>query len=150
MTESFYVTLDDNSNIEVVFQEEKVIKSLYTDSKFYTNIESEFCIVYEVMYTKTCTEWVIESSHGFIRSQEMDGGEPLEVIANCATKIDWCFPNMLNCERVLDAMALKYVNGDSSVGIKRHYVPVYKNKKSLDISILTALLSINVIKIFMN
>ena len=28
-------------------------------------------------------------------------------------------------------MALKYVNGDSSVGIKRH-VPVFKNKKSLD------------------
>ena len=27
-------------------------------------------------------------------------------------------------------MALKYVNGDSSVGIKRHHVPVFKNRKS--------------------
>ena len=29
-------------------------------------------------------------------------------------------------------MALKYVNGDSSVGTKRYHVPVFKNKKSLD------------------
>ena len=29
-------------------------------------------------------------------------------------------------------MALKYVNGDSSVGTKRYHVPVFKNKKLLD------------------
>ena len=31
-------------------------------------------------------------------------------------QIDVCFLNILNCERALDAIALKYVNGDSSVG----------------------------------
>ena len=29
-------------------------------------------------------------------------------------------------------MVLKYINGDSSVVIKRYHVPVYKNKESLD------------------
>ena len=29
-------------------------------------------------------------------------------------------------------MVLTYVSGESSVGIQRHHVPVYKNKKSLD------------------
>ena len=38
----------------------------------------------------------------------------------------------LYTERALDAMVLKYINGDSSVVIKRHHVPVYKSKKSLD------------------
>ena len=32
-TESFYVTLDDNSDIEVAVHKQKVIKSLYTDPK---------------------------------------------------------------------------------------------------------------------
>ena len=31
-------------------------------------------------------------------------------------QIDVCFLNILNCERALDAIASKYVNGDSSVG----------------------------------
>ena len=130
LTGSFYVTLDDNSNIEVVFHEEKVIKSLYTNPKFYTNIGQEFCIIYDIMYAKTGTKSVVESFYGFICNQEMDGGQLLEVLANRA-KIDWCFLNILNCERALDTMALKYVNGDSSIGIKRHHVSVYKNKKSL-------------------
>ena len=73
----------------------------------------------------------VESFYGFVRNQEMDGGQSLEVLANRA-KIDWCFTNILNCERALHAMALKCINGDSSVGIKRHHVPAYKNKKSLD------------------
>lgn len=42
LTESFYITLDDNSNIEVVFHEGKIIKSLYIDSKFYSDIGQNF------------------------------------------------------------------------------------------------------------
>ena len=66
---------DDNSNIEVAFHEEKVIKSLYTDPKFYINIGQEFCIIYDVMYAKRGTESVVESFYDFIRNQEMDGGQ---------------------------------------------------------------------------
>ena len=55
----------------------------------------------------------------------------MEVIANRA-KIDWCFPAILQCERAIDKMVGIYINGDVSTGIKRHHVPVYRNKKSLD------------------
>ena len=47
-------------------------------------------------------------------------------------KVDRFSLNIFNCERALDAMALKYINGDSAIGIKQHHVPVYENKKLLD------------------
>ena len=60
------------------------------------------------MYAKTGNELVVESFYGFLGNQEMDGGQPLEVLANHA-KIDRCFLNILNCERALGAIVLKYV-----------------------------------------
>ena len=57
-TESFYVTLDDNSNIEVAVHKQKVINSLYTDPKLccesignkkYHNVSS---VVYFTSVTK--------------------------------------------------------------------------------------------------
>ena len=60
-------------------------------------------------------------SNGFICNHNIDGGQSLEAFANCA-QIDVCFSNILNCERALDAMALKYVNGDSSVGTTGFFI----------------------------
>lgn len=84
LTESFHITLDDNSNIEVVFHEGKIIKSLYINSKFYSDIGQKFCIRYDVMYAKTGNELVVESFYGFLGNQEIDGGQSLEVLANHA------------------------------------------------------------------
>ncbi len=110
--------------------EQELITALYTDTDFYTSIGQEFCIIFDVMYAKMGTEAVVESFYGVVRSQEMDGGQSIKVLGDRA-KVDWCFPPVLDCERALDEMARLYINGDSELGVKRHHVPVYKDKKSL-------------------
>ena len=57
------------------------------------------------MYTKRGIKLVVSSFFGFIRNQEKNGGQSLEVLGNSA-KVDCCFPNILNCQRTIDAMAL--------------------------------------------
>ena len=83
-----------------------------------------------MFYSKTGTEAVAESFYRVVEKQEMDGGQSVSVLANRA-KVDWCYPPVVQCERALDEMAKLYLNGDESVGVKKHHVPVYKDKKSL-------------------
>lgn len=93
------------------------------------SVGREFCIVCYVFYLKTGTEEVAES-YPVIQKQEMDGGQRVSVLANRA-KVDWCYPPVGQCERALDEMVKLYLIGDESVGVKKHHVPVYKDKKSL-------------------
>lgn len=66
LTESFHITLDDNSNIAVVFHEGKIIKSLYIDSKFYSDIGQKFCISYDACTLKQETNWLLSLSMVFL------------------------------------------------------------------------------------
>ena len=130
MTETFHVSLNQKGAFELVLDKKKVIKALYTDSEFYTSIGQEICIVFHVMYAKTRTESVVESFYGVIRNQEMDGGQSMQTLANRA-KVDWSFPSIVSCEKAINKMAGIHINGEVSMGIKRHHVPVYNNTDSL-------------------
>ena len=87
------------------------------------------------MYAKTGTEAVAESFYRVVEKQEMDGGQSIQVLANRA-KVDWCFPPILQCEKALLEMTKLYINGDSTLGLKRHHIPVYKSKQSSGTSIV--------------
>ena len=58
-TESFYVTLDDNSDIEVAVHKQKVIKSLYTDPKLYCESidNKKYHYVSSVVYFTSITKF---------------------------------------------------------------------------------------------
>ncbi len=122
--------LSDERALRVVLQEQLLIEALYTDSQFYSKVGQEFCIVFDIFYSKTGTEAVAESLYRVVEKQEMDGGQSISVLGNRA-KIDWFFPQIVKCERALDEMAKVYLNGDKSLGLKKHRVPVYKDNKSL-------------------
>ena len=91
----------------------------------YFQIGQEFCIVFDIMYAKTATEAVAESFYRVVEAQEMDGGQSLDVLGN-RTKVDWCCPSVLQCERSLTEMAKLYIDGDKSMGLQRHHIPVFK------------------------
>jgi hypothetical protein len=129
LSDVYNIELDNGKEETVFLHEQELITALYTDTDFYTSIGQEFCIIFDVMYAKTGTEAVVESFYGVVRSQEMDGGQSIKVLGDRA-KVDWCFPPVLDCERALDEMARLYINGDSELGVKRHHMPVHKNKKS--------------------
>ena len=130
LTETYAVELSNGHTIVVLLQEQEIIKAIYTNPTFYTAIGQEYCIIFDIMYAKTGTETVVESFYGVVRNQEMDGGQSIKVLADRA-KIDWCFPPILHCSRALDEMAKLYIDGDPQLGVRRHHVPVYKDRKSL-------------------
>ena len=59
LTESFYVTLDDNSDIEVAVHKQNVIKSLYTDPKLYCESidNKKYHYVSSVVYFTSITKF---------------------------------------------------------------------------------------------
>ena len=115
--------------MEVVLQEESIIEAMYQDCSFYSLVGPEFCLVFDIMYAKTGTEAVAESYYRAVEKQEMDGRQSLDVLA-LQSKIDWCLPPVLQCDSVLKEMAQLYVEGDKARGLKKHYVPVYSDKRS--------------------
>ena len=121
LTEIFQLKLSDGSAFRVVLQEQFLIEALYTDSQFYSKVGQQFCIVFDIVYSKA----VAESLYRVVEKQEMNGGQSISVLGNRA-KIDWCFPPIVRCERALDEMAKLYVNGGKSVGLKKH--PKVKGK----------------------
>ena len=125
LTEIFQLKLSDGSAFRVVLQEQFLIEALYTDSQFYSKVGQQFCIVFDIVYSKTGTEAAAESLYGVVEKQEMNGGQSISVLGNRA-RIEWCFPPIVRCERALDEMAKLYVNWVKSVGLKK--LPKVKGK----------------------
>ncbi|CAB3989245.1 Hypothetical predicted protein [Paramuricea clavata] len=65
------VELSNGETMEVLLQEETVISALYCDSSFYSVIGPEFCLVFDIMYTKTRTEAIAESFY-HVQKHKMD------------------------------------------------------------------------------
>lgn len=133
LADVFQVELSNSEKMNVVFQEDPVIKALYTDPGFYTLVGPEFCLVFDIMYAKSGTESVAESFYRVVENQEMDGGQSIEVLA-ARSKVDWCLPAMIQCKSTLGEMVKLYINGSKKYGLKKHHVPVYRDSRSQKIS----------------
>ena len=129
LADVFQVELSNSEKMNVVLQEDAVIKALDTDPRFYTLVGPEFCLLFDIMYAKSGTESVAESFYRVVENQEMDGGQSIEVLA-ARSKVDWCLPAMIQCESTLGEMAKLYINGSKEDGLKKHHVPVYRDSRS--------------------
>ncbi len=58
-----------------------------------------------------------------MKSQQQPGGQSNETLS-LRTKLDWCLPNVLQGERIVEEVASLYVNGDKKKGLKKHRIPV--------------------------
>ena len=123
------VTLSDGSSSTYVLQEKQVIQMLYSNPTFYEAVGREFCIIYDIFFAKAGTEAIAESFYRVMEAQQKDGGQSQEVLTMW-TKVDWCLPSVLQCEKALSAMAKLYIEGDKSLGLKKHFIPVYKDTRS--------------------
>ena len=124
LSQIFKLELSNGEKMQVLFDEEEFIQSLYTDSSFYTAVGQEFCLLFDIFYAKSGTEAVAESFYRVVEKQEMDGGQSNSVLMNRA-KVDWSLPSVIQCDSALNGMAKLYINGDKDRGLKRHHVPVY-------------------------
>ena len=87
------------------------------------------CLILDIMYSKAGTEAIAESIYRVVETQEMDGGQSHDVLS-LRTKVDWSLPSVLQCEVALDSMIDLYLKGDEEKSLKRHYLPIYKDKRS--------------------
>ena len=130
LKEMFTVKLNNGKEVDVIFQQDDMMRALYLDSSFYSEVGPEFCLIFDIMYAKTGTEAVAESFYRVIEKQEMDGGQSQNVLSMRA-KVDWCLPPVINCESVLSHVASLYINGDIDLVLKRYLVPIYRDKRSI-------------------
>ena len=72
--------LSNGEKMQVLFDEEEFIQSLYTDSSFYTAVGQEFCLLFDIFYAKSGTEAVATSFYRVVEKQEMDGGQSNSVL----------------------------------------------------------------------
>ena len=126
LSDIYKVILSNKAEFLVVLQEDAVIKALYTNLLFYQAIGREFCIIFDIMYSKTGTEAVAESVYRVAEKQEQDAPQGIDVLG-MRTKVDWCFPDTVQCDRALESMADLYLNGDKSLNLKKHHIPMYKD-----------------------
>ena len=130
LVDKYVVTLSDRSVLTVVLQESKVIESLYNESNFYQSAGQEFCIIFDVLYSKMGTEIPAESFYKVVLNQEKDGGQDLDTLSMRA-RVDSCFPATIQCDRPVKEIAKLYLDGDKERGLKRHRIPVYQDRRSL-------------------
>ena len=103
---------------------------IYTDSSFYSLVGQEFCLLFDIIYAKTGTEALAESFYCVVEKQEMEGKQSLDVLA-LRSKLDSRLPPVLQCDVALTEMAHWYIEGNKRDGLKKHYVPVYRDKRSI-------------------
>ena len=82
LREIFQLKLSDGSEFRVVLQEQFLIEAVYTDSQFYRKVGQQFCIVFDIVHSKTGTEAAVESLHRVVEKQEMNGGQSISVLGN--------------------------------------------------------------------
>ena len=129
LLDKFEVCLTDGEKFTAVLKEDCIIESLYNDPEFYESVGREYCVIFDIMYSKAGTEAIAESIYRVMETQEMDGGQSHDVLSLRA-KVDWSLPSVLQCEAALDNMIDLYLKGDKDRGLKRHYLPVYKDQRS--------------------
>ena len=76
LSDVFDLELSNGVEMNVLFQEEVLIKSLYTDSSFYWSSFYWFIIslIFDIVYAMSGTEAVAESFYWVLDKQEMEGG----------------------------------------------------------------------------
>ena len=77
LSETFQVELSNEEMAKVIFDEEALIESLYTDLQFYWAIGQQFCLVFDIFYANRGNEAVAESLYRVVEKEEMEGGQTL-------------------------------------------------------------------------
>ena len=105
--------------------EENIIAAIYNNKLIFESIGKEFCIALDVALAAGGCEAVVE---GVIKVHKMDGGQSNDVLTQRAI-VDWSLPNPLSCPRTMEEIGRLYTDGDKKLGISRHRLPLFSDKK---------------------
>lgn len=132
LTDKFFVKLSDGSELHVALCDEDFIFNLFENPNFYTEICTEFLVCYERMYSKLGTEAIAETYYKHMSNQEQEGGQSLDILS-ARSKLEMSLPDITQCDDIINDTVALYINGDKSLGLKPHHVPVYRDSRSLQL-----------------
>ena len=81
MLDKFEICLAGGEELTALLKDDCIIKSLYNDPEFYESVGREYCLIFDIMYSKTGTEAIAESIYRVMEAQEMDGGQSHDVLS---------------------------------------------------------------------
>ena len=87
LLDKFEICLTGGEEFTAVLREDCIIQRLYNDPDFYELVGREYCIIFDIMYSKAGTEAIAESIYRVMETQEMDGGQSHDVLS-LRTKVD--------------------------------------------------------------
>ncbi|CAB4031484.1 Hypothetical predicted protein, partial [Paramuricea clavata] len=112
----------ESKTLIIILDEAKVYQSMYTNSEVYNILGKEVCIVQDIALAKGGTESIVESFYSTMASQSLQGGQSNEVLT-LRTKIDWCFPPVIQLDTAITEIAKIYIDGDKQLKLKSHMCP---------------------------
>ena len=118
---SFCINITESHDmLNVIINEEAIIKTLYTNSKIAQSVGRQFMVTLDVALAKGGPEAIVESYYSCMDAQKMKGGQSTDSVSARA-KISWCLPNAMQNERAVTEVAKEF--------LKRHKKPVIGGKK---------------------
>ena len=69
LSTTFKLELGNGEKMEVLFDEDEFIHSLYTDSSFYSSVGQEFCVLFDIFHAKSGMEAVAEYFYRWWKSR---------------------------------------------------------------------------------
>ena len=111
LNDKFMFYLDNSEVIIGTFNETSLLYEIYENSFFISGIGQEMCIVIDVMYAKGGTESIAESFYRVMESQVQSGRQSNDIL-ELRTKLDWCLPNVAQCDCLIEKASNYFFNDD--------------------------------------
>ena len=74
LLDKFEICLTGGEEFTAVLKQDCIIKSRYNDPEFCESVGREYCLIFDIMYSKAGTEAIAESIYRVMETQKMDGG----------------------------------------------------------------------------
>ena len=105
--------------------------TFYNTKDLYSFLGREFCIVLDVVLAMSGCESIVESYYSVQKLHSKPGGMENETLAS-RTNVDWAFPLVAKCPKVIEEVASLYINGDKDFNLIAHKQPIFVDQRSMN------------------
>jgi len=123
-------TMATGEQVNGLFNLDKFIKLLYCDPKIFNRVGNLFVALFDLYFSKAGNEIVCETFFKYVENHLMEGNQNNATLF-LRSKIDYCSPNVTQCNKIFLEAANLFVTGSSKHNLSKHLHPInpyFKNK----------------------
>jgi len=111
------------------FNLDTFIKLIYCDAKIFNSVGNLFTAIFDLYFSKAGTEIVCETFFKYVENHLMEGSQNNNTLF-LRSKIDFCSPNVTQCEEMFLEAANLFISGSKKYNLSKHLHPVNPNFKN--------------------